>query len=55
MSASVDYLGCLSHPHEAQEWVKGKFLKGYAQTRIAFVGRSNVGKVLSLMKSFRKK
>jgi len=44
MTKLVEYLGCISTPSQAKEWLKGKFLNGYAQTRIAFVGRSNVGK-----------
>ena len=38
------YIITLADPAQIPGLIKGKFLMGYAQPRIAFVGRSNVGK-----------
>lgn len=43
-SPTNPYIITLADPAQLPNLIKGKFLQGYAQSRVAFVGRSNVGK-----------
>jgi GTP-binding protein len=44
MAQTPNYILTLADPAQIPELFKDKFLKGHAQSRIAFIGRSNVGK-----------